>query len=162
MQNSEEVSLRAKYDELPLVRPAVRHGFSGLRVFTDGSAHVPKEVRFRKAGFAVEASEANIAHRTAGGVPGRQTVPRAELLAGLQGSSLGNNAYLSTDCLTLVRQRGKPRSVPYGLMPNGDIWDWCSSTCVRTELSARLRLARTLLIYRATRKPMSVPKKPQH
>ena len=126
VQNSEEVSLRAKYDELPLVRPAVRHGFSGLRVFTDGSAHVPKEVRFRKAGFAVvayEAGEASIAHRTAGGVPGRQTVPRAELLAGLQGLSLGNNINLSTDCLNLVRQWGKPRSVPYGLMPNGDIWE---------------------------------------
>ena len=55
VQNSEEISLRAKYDELPLVKRAVRHELSGLRVFTDGSAHVPKEVRFRKAGFAVVA-----------------------------------------------------------------------------------------------------------
>ena len=62
-------------------------------------------------------------HHTAGGVPGRQTVPRAELLAGLQGLSLGDNVSLSTDCLNLVRQWGKPRSVPYGLMPNGDIWE---------------------------------------
>mmetsp|Transcript_10932 Transcript_10932/g.29059 ORF Transcript_10932/g.29059 Transcript_10932/m.29059 type:complete len:127 (+) Transcript_10932:3-383(+) len=56
-------------------------------------------------------------------VPGSQTTVRAELFAGLHGARAAAEVELYSDCKHFVDGWGTLKTKPYGLLPNGDLWE---------------------------------------
>ena len=141
IQGVEEKILRATADMRPL--PS-RQDLGILAheavAFVDGSAHLPQERRFRQAGYAVVVRNQLVSDDalTISGKPsGAQTVPRAELSAGLQGVRSGKNATVYSDCQHFVDSWDQFRELPYELMPNGDLWKLLDEEASRARAEGR-------------------------
>ena len=141
IQGVEEKILRATADMRPL--PS-RQDLGILAheavAFVDGSAHLPQERRFRQAGYAVVVRNQLVSDDalTISGKPsGAQTVPRAELSAGLQGVRSGKNVTVYSDCQHFVDSWDQFRELPYELMPNGDLWKLLDEEASRARAEGR-------------------------
>ena len=125
VQNAEEKTVRAQWDLLSTSPAQVSEVPDSAVVFVDGSAQLPAEKRFRKAGFSAVLFSGNqgvLSRAIKGDVPGSQTVPRAECFAGLAGLQAARNVILYSDCQYFVDGWTRSGEIPYSLVPNGDIW----------------------------------------